>query len=62
MNGQSRKGVAFSAKADAGIICTSVISFNANAANCVWLGGIGNWTDTNWDTCLGSFPNSNDTD
>ncbi|MEZ5541548.1 MAG: hypothetical protein R3F42_05835, partial [Pseudomonadota bacterium] len=33
----------------------------AYAADCVWLGGIGNWTDSNWGTCLGGFPASGDT-
>ncbi len=57
----AKSSLTFSAKIAAGIICTGVASFSANAADCVWLGGTANWTDSNWDTCLGSFPNSNDT-
>ncbi len=42
------------------VACICTVSFSANAANCDWLGGSGNWTSSNWNTCLGSFPSSGD--
>ena len=42
-------------------LCSALFSFNVQAADCDWLGGIGNWTDNNWDNCNSPFPNSNDT-
>ena len=42
-------------------LCSALLSFNVQAADCVWLGGIGDWTDNNWNSCNSTFPNSNDT-
>ncbi|HHJ15054.1 MAG TPA: hypothetical protein ENJ79_11905, partial [Gammaproteobacteria bacterium] len=33
----------------------------SQAADCVWQGGAGNWTDANWATCNGTFPGAADT-
>ncbi len=36
------------------------LSLPVSALDCTWGGGIGNWTDTNWTGCPGSYPSTAD--